>query len=103
MKKNDLTDQLREQAGKDWREVGPGRESHLFITAAKEIEHLREKLASLEQDLSDAGDEQRAVVEFATEGLTIDGAHHKQWFLEQIAYTHGEHLEDLEYDEGIAP
>ena len=48
----------------------------------------------------------------ATYGLTIDGAHHKQWFLEQIIESLGVSLPQLreqaikgdwEWEAGIAP
>ena len=41
------------------------------------------------------------VVELAQEGLVRDGAHHKQWYLEQIIKEMGEH--PVDHDEGIAP
>jgi len=40
-------------------------------------------------------------------GLTIDGGHHKQWYIEQIAECLGIDIEKLkdecEWEEGIAP
>ena len=37
-------------------------------------------------------------------GLSIDGEHHKQWYLEQIAKVLGIDLvTELEYERGIAP
>lgn len=48
----------------------------------------------------------------ATDGLLIDGAHHKQWYLEQILLEIGVHLDTLKmelnsegytWEPGIAP
>ncbi len=37
-------------------------------------------------------------------GLTTDGEHHKQWYLEQIANALGIELtQELDYEKGIAP
>jgi hypothetical protein len=44
------------------------------------------------------------VAELIRGGLTTDGAHHKQWYLEQIAELLGIPLtQELDYEEGIAP
>lgn len=39
------------------------------------------------------------------EALSIDGAHHKQWYLEEIAkiVIKGIKLDTLDYEKGIAP
>jgi len=37
------------------------------------------------------------------EGLSIDGSHHKQWYLEQIAKKLGIKIDESEYEKGIAP
>lgn len=51
-------------------------------------------------------------IELALEGLHVDGAHHKQWYLEQILKRLGVDLEkeyelasdiDEEWERGIAP
>lgn len=36
-------------------------------------------------------------------GLTTDGGHHKQFFLEEIARVLGISIAELDYEEGIAP
>lgn len=36
-------------------------------------------------------------------GLCTDGAHHKQWYLEQIAKLLGIDLSAIDYDRGMAP
>lgn len=43
------------------------------------------------------------VVELAGAGLTTDGAHHKQWFLEQILETLGYPTHGIPHEDGIAP
>lgn len=54
------------------------------------------------------------VVYFAIEGLYVDGAHHKQWYLERILEASGVDLNELkrivtleenalEWEKGIAP
>lgn len=45
------------------------------------------------------------VRELITDGLTTDGGHHKQWYLEQlaIALSQSHILEGLDYEKGIAP
>jgi hypothetical protein len=51
----------------------------------------------------------RKACKLALDGLTTYGAHHKQWYLEQIVRTFGIDLEDftettgLNYEPGIAP
>ena len=45
------------------------------------------------------GEARRIVVE----GLTTDGDHHKQWYLEQIAEKLGVDLSGLDYTKGITP
>lgn len=43
-------------------------------------------------------------LELANEGLHIDGAHHKQWYLEEILKALGADLpSEEEYEPGIAP
>jgi len=43
-------------------------------------------------------------LELARDGLHIDGAHHKQWYLEEILKSLGEDLpSEEEYEPGIAP
>ncbi len=40
------------------------------------------------------------------EGLMIDGAHHKQWYLEQVLLRLGlseKDLEDLGHERGVSP
>lgn len=54
----------------------------------------RKRLAGVELKLVD-------VVEFALEGLEVDGGHHKQWYLEQILKCCDQELP--EHEEGIAP
>lgn len=36
-------------------------------------------------------------------GLTTDGSHHKQWYLERIARELGIEISDFEYEKGVAP
>jgi len=52
------------------------------------------------------------VIDLATNGLLTDGAHHKQWYLEQILIAFGADLDNLSkelkeegysWDRGIAP
>jgi len=44
------------------------------------------------------------VKDLIIEGLTTDGAQHKQWYLEQIAKVLGiELVAELQYEEGKAP
>lgn len=44
------------------------------------------------------------VTDLIIAGLLIDGEHHKQWYLEQIAKLLGIDLTSpLNYDEGVAP
>ena len=48
--------------------------------------------------------EQETVRDLIIGGLCTDGAHHKQWYLEQIANVLGiDLIEPLDYEEGIAP
>jgi hypothetical protein len=49
--------------------------------------------------------EERAILtELVTNGLFVDGAHHKQWFLEQIAKQFELRIDEAEWWEpGIAP
>ena len=42
-------------------------------------------------------------LELALEGLTIDGAHHKQWYLEEIVKALGCDVPEELVGEGIAP
>jgi len=37
------------------------------------------------------------------DALTTDGAHHKQWYLEQIAFALSIPTDDYEFQPGIAP
>jgi hypothetical protein len=37
------------------------------------------------------------------EALTTDGAHHKQWYLEEISKLLGIEIDDSIYEKGIAP
>lgn len=37
------------------------------------------------------------------DGLCTDGAHHKQWYLEQIAKELEINLDKVDYEDGIAP
>jgi hypothetical protein len=50
-------------------------------------------------------DEERAILtKLVTDGLFIDGAHHKQWFLERIAVQFELWIEEAEWAvPGIAP
>lgn len=45
--------------------------------------------------------------EFILDGLSTDGGHHKQWYLEQILIKLGFDLKalkkELDWEEGIAP
>jgi hypothetical protein len=41
--------------------------------------------------------------ELVRDGITEDAAHHKQWYLEQIAKNLGIDISDLEYERGIPP
>jgi len=43
------------------------------------------------------------IIALAKDGLYTDGAHHKQWVLEQILTELGVDLSTLCYEEGIAP
>lgn len=50
------------------------------------------------------------IKELAIEGLYTDGAHHKQWYLEEILKFTGANIEELRksdeyggWDDGIAP
>ena len=43
------------------------------------------------------------IIDLASTGLHTDGAHHKQWILEQILTRLGVDLSDITYEEGIAP
>ena len=44
------------------------------------------------------------VKDLIIEGLTTDGAHHKQWYLEQIANVLGiELVAELQYEKGMPP
>lgn len=48
------------------------------------------------------------ITDLSLKGLTVDGAHHKQWFLEQILTTIGYDVEVLREkqelgEKGIAP
>lgn len=54
----------------------------------------------------EASARKRSVKQLIVEGLCIDGAHHKQWYLEQIAEVIGIDLSDIRdigYTQGIAP
>lgn len=43
------------------------------------------------------------VRELVIGGLTTDGAHHKQWFLQQLAEAFKVDLKGIYFDKGIAP
>ena len=46
----------------------------------------------------------REIKELCISGLLTDGAHHKQWYLEQIAKVLGiELVAELEYEKGTPP
>jgi hypothetical protein len=49
------------------------------------------------------GKEAAKLTKLITEGLQEDGAHHKQWYLEQIAKLFEIDLKGITYDEGVAP
>jgi len=61
-------------------------------TVLNEVKIMRESLTS-------------KIGELATDGLTTDGGHHKQWFLEEIAKLCGvtEEWLDANVDRGIIP
>lgn len=43
------------------------------------------------------------IANLITEGLSVDGEHHKQWFLEQIAKLVDLETEEEGYEKGVAP
>jgi hypothetical protein len=49
------------------------------------------------------GKEAAKLTKLVTDGLQEDGAHHKQWYLEQIAKLLEIDLKEVTYDEGVAP
>lgn len=44
-----------------------------------------------------------AIAFLVIRGLKADGAHHKQWYLEEIAKILGLDLSEVNYEKGIAP
>ncbi len=50
------------------------------------------------------GMDRRKLIELVKEGLATDGAHHKQWYLEQIGKEIGMDDTDFsDFEEGVAP
>lgn len=76
----------------------------------KRLDRNDERLDELEEKLADAKVLIKTSVikalDLAYEALQTDGAHHKQWYLEQIAIAlggHEEYIQQIESEEGIPP
>ena len=48
-------------------------------------------------------DEEQTIKDLIMDALSIDGEHHKQWYLEEIARRLGLDIPNFAYEEGIAP
>lgn len=74
------------------------------------IKRHREELQSLNDEMRKRNRSRSLAWELALDGLHVDGGHHKQWYLEEIAKALGSTEEELAkmredtfYESGIAP